>query len=237
MNHHQNWSIKPNLVQATIFLGKGFMPYGIPNMLKPDQQVCGRSHLLKTLFSANHVTQNYLGGKTMQEKASIIRNATTQARVERSEDLKKRQSLLSALNEKLESSRKLIEEKEANRRDEKEKIVECIVAHGLWRTEQDICEGVKKLKTKANAVMKSQIKFWTLLLDLKDKINFTKSSLEELSRHLCKIASRDVPAEKQTILNMILNPESIVGPGFSPVYNTLGASTKCNVDKGNYHHV
>ena len=24
---------------------------------------------------------------------------------------------------------------------------------------------------------------------------------------------------------------------FSPVYNTLGASTKCNIDKGNYHHV
>ena len=40
----------------------------------------------------------------------------------------------------------------------KENIVECIVAHGLWRTEQDICEGVKKLtKTKANAVMKSHL--------------------------------------------------------------------------------
>ena len=77
----------------------------------------------KTLFSANHVKQNYLrvGGKTKQEKVSIIRNATTQARVERSEDLKKRQILLSALNEKLESSRKLIEKKEANRRNEKGK--------------------------------------------------------------------------------------------------------------------
>ena len=94
--------------------------------------------------------------------------------------------------QELEISRQLVEEKEQKKRSEKEKIVECVLTHGLWRTQDEIVQGLKNLtKTKMNAVLKSQIRFWTVLLEVKtgNKLSFTKASVEELQRHLCIIAN------------------------------------------------
>ena len=51
-------------------------------------------------------------------------------------------------------------------------------------------------------------------------------------------ALEEYGVEKLTdVINRIYEEGQFPEAGFSPVYNTLGASTKCNVDKGNYHHV
>ena len=102
----------------------------------------------KTTFKANKVRESFLAGKSKEQKAQIINVATKQARKDRMADKARETMLLTKMKDKLAESRKLIEKREENRREYKEKILEDIIKHRPWETEEDIHTGVKgKSKT------------------------------------------------------------------------------------------
>ena len=172
----------------------------------------------KVVFKSNKVKEKFLDGKTKEEKEQIFKEATKQARQDRKANKMRQQKLVDGMKEKLNASRKLIEKRENNRRESKEKTIECILEHGLWMTDEEIHTGVKGMsKTKALAVLRCQIKFRCDILGCtaNRKFSASKATQQEHELFLIELIHLEIPDNSQLFIQIVNDPSFIVGFQFS----------------------
>ena len=185
----------------------------------------------KAQFTINKVPE-YLANKTKEERAEIMRKATSQAQKDRQHEKEWKEELQKAMKQRLDDSRQELERKEQNGRAAKEKMIESVLKYGLWDCAVDVDNGVEPLKrTQAVAALKEQIRFRTIILGSKHpegkKIIFTKSKKEDLEQHLKELLLVPTPNEKAEILQIIKDPSAIVGLDFNQKWSANGIDTMC----------
>ena len=141
-----------------------------------------------------------------------------EARKERMADKARDARLQTGLKEKLVESRKLLENREENRREFKEKILEDILKHRLWMSEEEIVQKLtKRSKTRATSMLKNQIHFRVDILECEApaKLSYPKATIQEMTNYLINMLTVDVPDSNALMFETMTDPNSIVGFEFN----------------------
>ena len=185
----------------------------------------------KAQFSLNKVP-NFLKSKSKEERAEIMKKATSEARKDRVKEKQYREHLLKSMRERLESSRRELERKEENSRATKEKIIDTVLINGLWKTDEEIDQAVKSLsKAQALLALKGQVRFRMDILGCvhpeNRKIAFTKATQQDFENYLKELTHAPIPENKEEIFLIIDDPAAIVGFSFNQKWSEDGVDSMC----------
>ena len=185
----------------------------------------------KAQFSLNKVP-SFLKSKSKEERAEIMKKATSEARKDRVKEKEYREHLQKSMRERLESSRRELERKEENSRTTKENIINTVLINGLWKTDEEIAEGVKSLsKAQALLALKGQVRFRMDILGCvhpqNKKIAFTKATQQDFETYLKELIQAPIPELKEEIFQIIDDPAAIVGFSFNQKWSEDGVDSMC----------
>ena len=174
------------------------------------------------LFS-NNKTATWLHNKSPEEKEELFRKARKLAPEFKQMYTSRRQQLLEDRAQVLKEKQLALQKLQEKRIKEKEKITEDIMAYGLWQTEIQITEGLKKLKTNADRLraLKCQLDFRKKVLEQKGPKeiffltkNRKKLTVDELARNLVTLLTScsSIPSQGSSRPDLLTaSQETLIG--------------------------
>ena len=180
----------------------------------------------KTMFRQNK-TGKWFEEKGSDEKTCRIRLAMGDARKVRLEEQRDQTEHHERIKDKLISLRKQRLEKEDRSRSKSEKWLEDIYGSGgLWASQHDMDNNLQNLSnSKAIAAIKAQVQVRIKILNCESSILISKASFTELKAVLLVLIHQAVPFEMQDLLEIILDPESIIGSNFAQRWSEAQGSS------------
>lgn len=168
----------------------------------------------RKMFKSNNLVEK-LKTKSEEELARDINWATTEGRRIRQKDKEREWKYRDSVRERLDQCRRSLSKKEQKAREDMEDIVENALKYGFWMTAKDRESSTRHLsKTKKVEVLKLHIKLRTQMLKVKvegEKVKVSKATPEELKDYLVLLMKESVPEEKVPLLQVFMNPTSVVG--------------------------
>lgn len=161
---------------------------------KPNASVLS---LEATILFSNNKTAKWLNEKSPAERAELLKKARACAPEFRRQYQARKQKLLEERGNILQAKQAALTRLQEKKVREKENLTQAIMVYGLWQTQQQVKEGLMKLKSKTAKLtaLKAQLDFRKKVLEQNhvDKSIFClsknkkKLSVEEVCSNLCKL--------------------------------------------------
>lgn len=161
--------------------------------LKPNATLIA---LEAVIMYANNQTQEWVEEQTAGDRDKLFALARKKAKFIKKQFHSRRQSIEEQRVKKQEEQLKLREQRRLKEVQEKEKWVDKLQTYGLWKSEKEIKEGLKKLsKSKQKDAMVTQIRFRQKVLGQTHEdhtvFHVTKDrkylTIQQLTENLCKL--------------------------------------------------
>ena len=198
-----------------------------------DQEILRARHATtgyieaKTMFRRNR-SDEWLDRQTPAEKSCRIQLAMADTKQIRYDDIADQKEHHERVKDRLISTRKQKLEKEDRSRSKTEKWLETMYSSGgLWANRDELDRNIKGISdTRAIFAMKAQIQVRTQILHCDCTIVLSKASVSDLQEALLSLMLQAVPTEVQDLLEIILNPQSVIGNHFAHKWSNEDGTVK-----------